>query len=52
MISQYILAPRGTDTTLSQTGTKDEAFAVLGRGHQASIDGHIWIDLDAAHSQA
>lgn len=34
-----------------RTGAQDEALAVLGRGHQAGVNGDIWIDLDAADSK-
>lgn len=35
-----------------RTGLQNEAFTVLRRGHQASIDGHIRVDLDACDSQS
>lgn len=31
-----------------RTGTQDEAFTMLRWGHQASIDGHIGVNLDTA----
>lgn len=37
---------------MRRTGAQDKAFAVLAGGHQARIDRHIGVNLDAADAQA
>lgn len=37
--------------SMQRTGVQDEAFTMLRRGHKASIDRHIWVNLDACDSE-